>query len=157
MTPLREAVLSLLPDKKGIFLRCDRGEALYVTNAPARTDEQIDWESAGFSYSTVGKLCFLIPQTEWVDRLEQWLAPKTEARLAADIRHADFHETAEEDAALLIEGVKLMELQGDVRVYEKKIRQRAAVCLREKRGGGTLGVCALMIDFLNEGGKTDEA
>ena len=156
MTPLREAAFSLLPKKQGIFLRCDRGEALYVTNAPARTDERIDWDMAGFSCRAEGKLVFLTPEAVWIGRLEQWLAIKTEARLAAAVWHADFQETAEADMALLIEGVKLIELQGDIRGYEKKVRQRAAVCLREKRGGGTIHVCALIADYLNGGGNQDE-
>lgn len=157
MTPLREAALSLIPANRGIFLRCDRGEALYVSNAPARTEMPFDWESVGFACRTEKNLVFLTPEAAWAGRLEEWLAPKTDARLARVIRHADFHETADEDMALLIEGVKLMELRGDVRGYEKKVRQRAAVCLREKRGGGTLSACALIADFLREGGNKDEA
>ena len=156
MTPLREAALSLIPENQGIFLRCDRGEALYVTNAPARTETPIDWETAGFAVRTEGKLVFLTPDAAWIGRLEEWLAAKTDARLACAIRPADFHETADMDMALLIEGVKLIELRGDVRGYEKKVRQRAAVCLREKSGGGTLGVCALITDYLNEGGNQNE-
>ena len=156
MNPLREAALSLIPENRGIFLRCDRGEALYVSNAPARTEIPIDWEKSGFSVRAEEKLVFLTPDAAWAGRLEAWLAAKTDARLACAVRSADFHETADEDMALLVEGVKLMELRGEVRGYEKKVRQRAAVCLREKRGGGTLGVCALIADYLNEGGNRDE-
>lgn len=158
MTPLRETVLKLLPQKKGIFLRCDRGSALYVTNSPAFTDAQIDWESAGFVCRTEGKLLFLSPEEAWIDRAEQWLRARTEPHgLSEALRNACFGEVMDEDRALFIEGMKALEMKGDVRAYEKKIRQRAAVCLREKQGGGTLAVCGLMIDFLNEGGKEDEA
>lgn len=158
MTPLREAALALLPDKKGIFLRCDRGTHLYVTNAPAFTDEQIDWAGTGFSCEAQGRLVFLSPENEWMERMEIWLRARTKPHgLAASLGNACFGEIMDEDRALFTEGVKLLEVKGDVRGYEKKVRQRAAVCLREKRGGGALVVCGLIADFLNEGGKEDEA
>jgi len=157
MTPLRAAVLSLLPGAKGIFLRCDRGNALYVTNAPARTDEKTDWAGSGFEHRTEGKLIFLTPQAEWIDRIEQWLENRTDAqRLRKAVGHADFQEISREDLSLFIEGVKRLEMRGDAEEYEKRVRQRAAVCLREKRGGGTLRACALIADFLREGGNRNE-
>ena len=158
MTPLREAALALLPDQKGIFLRCDRGTRLYVTNAPAFTDEPIYWASAGFSCEAQGRLLFLLPEDEWIERMDAWLRVRTKPHgLAASLGNASFGEITDEDRALFTEGVKLLEVKGDVRGYEKKVRQRAAVCLREKRGGGTLVVCSLIADYLNEGGKEDEA
>lgn len=158
MTPLRKAALAILPEKKGIFLRCDRGSALYVTNAPAFTDESIDRGSAGFFCRTEGKLLFLSPGDAWIEQMEEWLRARTAFdRLAASLKNACFGETLDEDRALFIEGAKLLEMKSDARAYEKKVRQRAAVCLREKRGGGALVVCGLIVDFLNEGGYEDEA
>ena len=65
-------------------------------------------------------------------------------------------KVCEADFALWIEGIKRLEMNADAAGYEKLVRQRAAVCLREKRGGGTIVSCALMADYLNEGGIDDE-
>lgn len=157
MTPLREAVLSVLPDAKGIFLRCDRGESLYVTNAPMRTDEAIDWASADVHPVSRGSLVFLTPDPCWTGRLQKWLQPRIRTgRLSGAVASADFHQILEEDMALLTEGVKRLEMKSDPVEYNKMVRRRAAVCLREKRGGGTLVCCAMIADFMNEGGNTDE-
>ena len=150
--------MACLPDVRGLFLRCDRGNSLYVTNAPARTDEQIDWAKAGFSAQDEGKLTFLIPGEEWIAKLEAWLRERVEATyLAGAVRNACFGECLPEDMGLWIEGVKRLEMKGDAAGYEKLVRQRAAVCLRKKTGGGTLVVCALLADLMNEGGIRDEA
>ena len=116
MTPLREAALSLLPDEKGIFLRCDRGSSLYVSNAPARTDVKIDWGKAEFACRTEGKLAFLSPKNEWIEKFRSWLAPKVRARRLTDaVGNADFGDILEEDRSLFIEGVKRLEMKGDLR------------------------------------------
>lgn len=157
MTLIRRAALSCLPEVRGIFLRCDRGRALYVTNAPALTDKAIDWAAAGFSARGDGKLIFLMPEENWIHAIGLWLTDRTVfQRLRSALMNADFGEVLEEDMALFVEGVKLLDMGGDADAYEKRVRQRAAVCLREKRGGGAITVCGLIADFLNEGGKTDE-
>jgi len=157
MTPIREAALDLLSGVKGAFLRCDRGSSLYVTNAPMRTDAEIGWERAGFHQRTEGKLCFLMPDELWIGRLEGWIDRRVkEKRLAGRVENACFGEVGEADFALWIEGIKRLEMNADAAGYEKLVRQRAAVCLREKRGGGTIVSCALMADYLNEGGMDDE-
>lgn len=153
MTPIRAAALDLLSGVKGAFLRCDRGSSLYVTNVPMRTEAEIGWDKAGFHHRTEGKLCFLIPDDLWIERLEGWLERHVkEKRLAGRAANACFGEVCEADFALWIEGIKRLELHADAAGYEKLVRQRAAVCLREKRGGGTIISCALMADYLNEGG-----
>lgn len=157
MTPLREAAISLLPDVRGIFLRCDRGNSLYVTNVPARTEQQIGWMAAGFYQKTDERLTFLTPDTEWIGRFEEWLRPQVrEKRLSEALSRASLGEILEEDMKLFIEGVKRIEMKGEAREYEKLVRQRAAVCLRERKGGGALACCALIADYLNERGRTDE-
>ena len=157
MTPMMKAALAHLPEGKGVFLRCDRGDALYVTNYPARSEEDIDWGGTGFSCRQEGALCFLSLKEDWIGPFEAWMRERVcRTTLTDAIAHAAFPETDAEDMALWTEGVKRMEMRGDAAGYGKLVRQRAAVCLREKRGGGTLIVCALMADRMNEGGCFDE-
>ena len=157
MTPMRKAAWERLPDARGVFLRCDRGEALYVTNAPARAAAQIDWAAAGFDARDKGKLTFLWPKKRWIPLFADWAAERTRCKGLTDaLRNACFGETDEEDMRLWIEGVKRLERRGDAREYEKMVRQRAAVCLRKRQGGGTLAACALIVEMMNEGGMKDE-
>ena len=157
MTPVRQAALEALHGAKGVFLRCDRGNGLYVSNAPVRMEKQADWAEAGFICRSDGRLAFLVPEERWNEALQSWLETRVRAkRLAHMLKNADFGENMEEDMALFIEGIKRLEMRGDAREYERMVRQRAAVCLREKQGGGTLISCALMVDLMNEGGLKDE-
>ena len=76
MTPVREAALELLDGVKGVFLRCDRGDALYVTNEPMRTEQKIDWEAAGFRVREERGLAFLLPDDCWADRIYEWASER---------------------------------------------------------------------------------
>ncbi len=155
MNPIRKAAETCLPDAKGIFLRCDRGDGLYVTNAPSRTRDPIDWEAAGFHAQGNGRITFLVPDERWIKPFCEWLRTQVRAPfLARAVENACFGEVDAEDLWLWMEGIKRLELHGDADMYEKLIRKRAAVCLRERSGGGTIVVCALMVDLMNEGGQT---
>ncbi len=151
ITPMRQAAQAALPEMRGIFLRCDRGEALYVTNAPQRMAAAIDWESVGFHARVERGLCFLTPRDEWIERFCAWAqtAQDEEAeRLSRAAQDEDIHQ---EDRALWLAGVKLLEMGADgmhLMLYEKRARQRAAVCMREKRGGGALRAAALCIAMM---------
>lgn len=157
MTPMRRAALELLPEGQGVFLRCDRGSALYVTNAPGRTGAVINWAAAGWSCTERAGLAFLVPEDRWIGLFMQWARGQVRsAWMTGETENASFGGILPEDRALWIEGVKRLELHGDVSGYEKLVRQRAAVCLREKRGGGSIAACALIVDLMHEGGYTDE-
>lgn len=148
MNPLREAAQQRLAHIKGAFLRCDRGNALYITNAALRSDEVIDWAAAGFDAQMKGKMTFLIPQDRWIAPLKEWLMEQGRGTKLHDaVCNADFGEIQLEDRQLLIDGIKQLEIRTNLD-YEKAVRQRAAVCLRTKRGGGTIGVCALIAESL---------
>lgn len=157
MTPMRRAALDCLAGERGVFLRCDRGDSLYVTNAPSRMEKSVDWAQAGFAARIDGGLAFLIPEGGWIARFNGWAQARVqEKRLSGAIGNAAFSEADGEDILLWIEGIKRLELRGNAAEYEKMVRRRAAVCLREKRGGGTLVSCALIVDMMNEGGIRDE-
>ena len=157
MTPVRYAAEECLRGIRGAFLRCDRGDRLYVTNAQIKMREAIDWRKAGFHAENVGNLTFLTPDKGWIGRFAEWIGQEVrEKRFSDTVRNACFGETDEEDMKLWIDGMKRLEMKGDAAGYEKLVRQRAAVCLRERRGGGTLPACALIVDLMNEGGFEDE-
>lgn len=158
MNPIRRAAAEKLSGIRGAFLRCDRGNALYVTNAPVMIDEKIDWDTAGFFAREEGKLCFLVPGEGWIEPFEAWARAQVQcARLSGAICNAGFEQTDKEDMRLFIDGIKRLEMKGDAAGYERLVRQRAAVCLRERSGGGTLVACALIVDMMTEGGTGNEA
>jgi len=131
MTPMRAAALACLQNVQGAFLRCDRGEALYVTNAPARTDACIDWAQAGFTARHEGKLTFLTPDPQWLERFVCWAEEQVETPCLSRMLHeVCFGGPDEEDMRLWIEGIKRLEMKADAADYEKLVRQRAADCLR---------------------------
>ncbi len=150
MNPLRIAAQKKLSDIKGAFLRCDRGEGLYITNSAVRSGQSIDWAAAGFEVRMKGKMTFLMPKDEWLQPFEVWLRPQVKcAYLSDSAANADFGEIEEADRKLWIDGIKQLEMPSGVD-YEKTVRQRAAVCLRTRRGGGTIRICALIADLLRE-------
>lgn len=150
LTPMRGVVLTLLPKVQGIFLRCDRGAALYVSNAPARSGEQADWESAGFSVRNTETLLFLTPNQCWLEPFCTWAGPADDEWVRS-LAAASFGEVEDADLRLWTTGVKLLEMGADEKAaaeYDRQVRQRAAVCLRQRHGGGALrasALCAKMI------------
>lgn len=154
LTPMRGAALALLPKARGIFLRCDRGEALYVSNVPARADERADWESAGFSVRKTDSLLFLTPNQCWLEPFCVW-AGSAHCESVRSLAAASFGEVEKADLRLWTVGVKLLEMGADEKAaaeYDRQVRQRAAVCLRQKRGGGTLKAAALCAEMIRQRG-----
>ena len=147
--PLRQAA-EAVPREDGGFLRCDRGDALYVTNALSR---RAAYEQAGFDVREEGGLLRLTPGAALRERLAGWLRGVPEAVYMAPLRS---RAAEREDLLLLCEGVKRWELGRDpaaIRTYEKSVRQRAAACLRTGQGGGTLGDCARLLSLLTGEGE----
>lgn len=158
MTPMRKAAQELLPKAKGVFLRCDRGEHLYVTNAPARTEKRADWEKAGFLYEEKGGLAFLDVQDEWNEQFLSWAQKKIRISEAArQLGRANFGCIEAADRMLFVEGIKRLEMKGNAEEYDRLVRQRAAVCLRKRQGGGTLPACAMIVDMMRGGWKDEDS
>ena len=148
--PIRRAAEERLKDIRGAFLRCDRGNALYVTNVLVRTDEEIDWKACGFEAQVRGKMTYLVPDDSQIDAFERWAHEQCNAPyLMRSVANAVFSMEAE-DTDLWVRGIKCLEMRGNAAEYEKAVRQRAAVCLRQRRGGGTLALCALIADMMRE-------
>ena len=135
---LRDAARARLPE--GAFLRRDRGDALYVTDAPLRGGK-VDWAAAGFICREVEGLARLTPSTVWLDRLEARY-PEPPDPLCRSLRRFSGPPDA---AALALFARAVKQLDGGERDprYSRDLRQRAAVCLREHIPGGGLYACAL--------------
>ena len=78
-----------------------------------------------------------------VDVFERW-ANVEPTGLGSDLMRFKGREITPPELALLSLGIKQMELGAAPdtwRAYDKKLRQLAAQCLREKHGGGALFAC----------------
>lgn len=135
---LRFAAARRLPN--GAFLHRDRGDALYVTNAP-RFDADVDWSATGFAWREADGLVYLTPGPAWLMRLESRYPDPPDPLCAAFRRF-----TGEVDAdalRLFARAMKRLDGGPDDARFSRDLRQRAAVCLREHRSGGGLYACAL--------------
>ena len=131
---LRAAARALLPE--GASLKRDRGEALYVTRAAG-----IDWTPACFMCRDEGGLAHLTPGPVWLERLEADY-PDPPDFLSASLRR---FTGPPDDRILRLFAAAVKQLDGgeyDPR-YAQRLRQHAAVCLREHSPGGGLYACAL--------------
>jgi len=113
--------------------RVDRGGALYLSEEPL----------PGFLAERRGAFYALTPGWALIEEFAAWARPKVErdGPCASLMRRSGEEE---EDLPLLLAGVKLLDLAAPVsatRAYEKRVRQRAAVCLRQRSGGGLLWLC----------------
>lgn len=135
---VRGAARALLPE--GAFLRRDRGEALFVTDAP-RFGGSVDWAGAGF-LCRAGHLARLTPGPEWLYRLEGSCPEPPDALSTSFQRFSGDIDV--EALSLFAEGMKALDGGTWDAKYDRRLRQRAAVCLRERLPGGGLYACALV-------------
>ena len=148
---LRRAARRALPE--GATLRRDRGDALFVTDAPVRAGGG-NWASglaeAGFIVRADGHLAHLTPGPDWITRLEaDWPEPP-DSLSATLIRYRGL---SPDGAVLSLIAMGLRALDGGQEgpAYDRLLRQRAALCLRapDRYSPGGLYACAL-IDHLIE-------
>ena len=148
---LREAARQVLPE--GAFLRRDRGEGLFVTDAPAR-DPGGGWRDklveAGFLVEVTGGLARLTPGAKWLAALEARFPRPPSPFCATLFRFAGLppeEESAglppeEESLALFALGVKAREDPEAAARFDRRLRQRAAECLRLNGTNAGNGVSA---------------
>ena len=148
---LRSAARAALPEEA--FLRRDRGDALFVTNAP-RIDPGHDWAAtlseAGFTCAGGDGLLRLWPDEGWLTRLEAARPDPPDDLCRSLLR---FRSRPPEDESLRLFALGLHCLDGGEGAarFDRQLRQRAAVCLRlnalnpdESPRGGGLYACALL-------------
>ena len=148
---LRRAAAAKLPDRA--FLRRDRGEALFVTNAP-RLCPDADWpavlSAVGFDTALSGGLLRLWPGACWLTRLEAaW--PDPPDAFCASLRRFRGCAPEPESLRLFALGARCLDGGDGATRFDRLLRQRAAVCLRlnatnphEPPLGGGLYACALL-------------
>ena len=148
---LRTAAAAALPG--GAFLRRDRGDALFVTDAP-RLGDRMDWAGplfeAGFYCAVSGGLLRLWPAGIWLSRLEA-ACPEPPDDLCQSLSLFRGRDPDGESLKLFAFGLRCLDGGDGAARFDRKLRQRAAACLRlnamnpsEPTLGGGLYACALL-------------
>lgn len=144
---LREAAAACLPERA--FLRRDRGDALFISNAPRLFPEK-NWierfSDAGFEGSEKNSMLRLRPSEKWLKELEKMNAPDP---LSESFSGFSGLPIDPESIALFALGARILDGDNTIPGYEKRLRQRAAVCLRSGGGGG-LYACAILNHMIKE-------
>ena len=140
---LRKAARSALPP--GAFLRRDRGDALFITDAPRHRPQQ-DWEQvlsgAGFDCALNHGLLQLYPSACWLEALSARFPAPPDVFCASALRFAA-RPIEPESLRLFALGVRILDGESGAEAYDRRLRNRMAVCLRSGGGGG-LYACALI-------------
>ena len=148
---LRSAATAVLPE--GAFLRRDRGDALFVTNAP-RLDPGRDWAAAlseaGFTCASGDGLLRLWPSEGWLVRLEA-ARPDPPDDLCRSLLRFRGRSPEGDSLRLFALGLRCLDGGEGAARFDRQLRQRAAVCLRLNAlnpdippCGGGLYACALL-------------
>lgn len=133
---MRAELRAKLPPRA--FLQLDRGDALFITNAPLFSQDVP--EAAGFSVQRRGRNLCYTPDESWLIRLERRArAPMDE--LSATLARFRGKPIEKDMPALYARALKIAE--GDIRskardveAFERDLRRRSALALREGGGGG---------------------
>lgn len=145
LTPdFRGEIRPLLP--AGAFLRRDRGDGLYVTNAPAFGAGRavaLALESLGYCVSLDESRLGMVPAPWRLLALEANHSLPPDA-FAASLKRFAGLPVSKEAPALFAQGIKALEAGGSgAAAWEKRLRQAAALAMRQGGGGG-LYACALV-------------
>ena len=155
---LRAAATAPLPERA--FLRRDRGDALFVTDAPLH-DPRADWAAAfapyGLDCREENGLLRLSPGASRLIRLEAGF-PNPPDALCASLRRFAGLPPQGESLRLFALGARVLDgAAEEAPRFERLLRQRAALCLREPRNpldgshsGGGLYACALLTHAIKE-------
>ena len=150
MDEMRSAVRSHLPEEA--FLKRDRFDGLFVSNAPAFAPE-IE-EIPSFHVEKTGKLIRIRPEEGWIGRLEEEYRDTPED-LSASLARFRGAEISAEAMALFCTGLKLMDagkgaLPGEILQFDRSVRQLAARALRKDIPGGGLYALSLLDGMLKK-------
>lgn len=140
---MRAALRAKLPPRA--FLKIDRAEALFITNAPMFSADIP--EAAGFyAYRRGRNLCYT-PDESWLIRLERRneLPPD---ELCATLFRFRGEKIGKDALKLYVHALKLAEnadtlSAAEAEAFEGKIRRHTALALRLGGGGGLYGLAVL--------------
>ena len=133
---LRQVVAGILPE--GAFLKRDRGNGLFVTDAPRR-NPRMDWSAllAEIDFYCTGAdgLLRLWPGEIWLTRLEAaWPEPPDD--LCRSLLRFRGRSPDGESLRLFALGLRCLDGEPEAARFDRLLRQRIAVCLRQERNAG---------------------
>lgn len=139
---MRRILRAVLPERA--FLRRDRGDALFVSNAPALGFRESAVE--GFELRIEGELMHILPNEGWMRRTEAAPPPSPLAESLARFRGEEIERGA---LLLFAQGLKLLDMgdsapKNELLAFDRALRQRAALALRGGCGGGGLYALAIL-------------
>lgn len=139
---MRRRLRAALPERA--FLRRDRGEALFISNAPAMGFQGSAIE--GFELRIEGKLMRILPDEGWLRRAEDAPPPDFFAESLLRFRGQEIGRGA---LLLFAQGLKLLDgdvcaPESEISAFDRALRQRAALALRGGCGGGGLYALAIL-------------
>lgn len=144
---LRQAARAALPE--GAFLRRDREDALFVTDAlrlDPRAAEALG--RAGFGVEARGRLLALTPEPVWLNRLEALYPGPPDFFCQTLLRFAG-QPPDEPSLRLFARGARLWDEGRWDDAFDKALRRRIAEALRSGGGGG-LYACGLLRHLMKE-------
>lgn len=143
---LRETLRPLLPEHA--FLRRARGDATFITNALQWSD--VSLEEHGFRCVRQNRLLLISPGAKHLADLEH-THPEPPDFLCQTLLRFRGQPPCEEALDLFAVGVRLLENadENEARIYARRVRNLAAVSLREKHGGAY--ACALLAHCILKG------
>ena len=140
---MRQALRAALPEKA--FLKRDRGDALFITNALI-FDSSIP-SIPGFILIPDGKLMQVLPDAGWIAEIEKHAeAPD---HLSTSLLRFRSMKADMENLSLCAQGFKLLDMgpsapAAEIEAFEHSLRSRAALALRGAASGGGLYAAAVI-------------
>ena len=139
---MRDTLRAALPEQA--FLKRDRGDALFITNAPV-FDPSIE-TIPGFILIPNGKLMQILPDACRIAGIELREAPD---HLCASLLRFRGLEADLDEFRLCAQGLKLIDMgpsaaENEIEAYDRSLRQCAALALRGAACGGGLYAAALI-------------
>ena len=143
---LREILRPLLPERA--FLHRARGDATFITNAPLFAD--IDLSDHDFHCVYQGNLLLISPGAKYLTDFEL-NHPDPPDFFCQSLLRFRGQTPCEEALDLFSVGVRLLENadENESRLYARRARNLAAVCLRKNLGGAY--ACALLAHQILKG------
>lgn len=143
---LRARLRPRLPEKA--FLRRDRGEGLFITNAPAFDPSLC--QIPGFILEIQGTLMRIFPDEEYIRRMEQTqFAPPD--HLSASLARFRGERADRANLLLFVQAAKLLDddytaPESEIDACDRALRNRCAQALRGAACGGGLYATALLMN-----------
>ena len=140
---MRQALRAALPEKA--FLKRDRGDALFITNALIFDSSIIS--IPGFLLIPNGKLMQILPDAGWIAEIEKH--EEVPDHLSTSLLRFRSMKADMENLSLCAQGLKLIDMgqsvpANEIEAFDRSLRSRAALALRGAANGGGLYAAAII-------------